>query len=111
MTLIDHLGTSGTGADHPTVVIPLAGEFDTTRETELLHTVMQLDLPTSTVVQLEMSRVTSADIGGLRGILAARAYLTGRGCELELLHPNGRLQRVLDVTGLGELLIVDSVRP
>ena len=93
------------------MVIPLAGEFDTTRETELLHTVMQLDLPTSTVVQLEMSRVTSADFGGLRGILAARAYLTGRGCELELLHPNGRLQRVLDITGLGELLTVETERP
>ena len=111
MTLIDHLSTSGTGTDHPTVVIPVAGEFDTTRETELLHTVMQLDLPTSTVVQLEMSRVTSADLGGLRGILATRAYLIGWGCELELLHPNGRLQRVLDVTGLGELLTIDNKRP
>jgi anti-anti-sigma factor len=111
LTLIDHLGTSGTGTDRPTVVVLLAGEFDNSRETELLRIIMELDLPTSTVVQLEMSRVTSADFGGLRGILAARAYLTGRGCELELLHPNGRLRQVLDITGLGELLTVDNERP
>jgi anti-anti-sigma factor len=111
LTLIDHLGTSGTDADRPSVTIPLAGEFDLTRETELLHTVIQLDLPTSTVVRLEMSRVTSADFGGLRGILAARAYLKSRGCELELLHPNGQIQQVLDITGLGEVLTIDNEQP
>jgi anti-anti-sigma factor len=106
VTLIDHLGTTGTGADRPTVTVPLAGEFDITREAELLHLVRLLDLPTCSVVRLEMSRVTAVDADGLRGVLAARAYLEGKGCELQLLHPSGQLRHVLDVAGLGTVLTV-----
>lgn len=111
MTLIDHLCITGAGADRPTVTVPLAGELDLLREAELLNAVMELDLPASTVVRLEMTRVTSIDLGGLRGLLAARAYLEGRGCMLELLRPNNDLRRLLDITGLGEVLTVIDERP
>jgi anti-anti-sigma factor len=110
LTLIDHLCITGAGTDRPTVTVPFAGELDTTRQAELLNAVIELDLPASTIVRLEMSRVTSIDRDGLRGMLAARAYLEGRGCVLELLRPNPELRRLLDITGLRELLTVVDER-
>jgi len=110
LTQIDPLGRTGTKADRPTVTVPLAGEFDITREGELLHLVSVLDLPAATVVRLEMSRVTVVDSGGLRGMLAARAYLQGRGCELQLLRPNRQLRHVLDIAGLRAVLTVVNER-
>ena len=109
MTLIDRRCVAG--ADRPAVTVPLAGELDATREAELLDAVIELDLPASTVVRLEMTRVTSIDLGGLRGIIAARAYLEDRRCTLELLRPNNDLRRLLDITGLGEVLTVVDERP
>ena len=95
--------------DRPTVTIPLAGEFDMSREAELLHLVRVLDLPAASVVRLEMSRVTSVDAAGLRGMLAARAYLEDTGCELQVLRPSNQLLRILDVAGLRAVLtIVDE---
>jgi anti-anti-sigma factor len=111
LALTDHSRITDAGADRPTITIPLTGEFDVDREGEMLHMVTALDVRAPTVVRLEMSRVTSVDFGGLRGMLAARAYLQARGCELELLRPNGDLRRVLDLTGLGEVLAVVDERP
>jgi anti-anti-sigma regulatory factor len=92
------------------VTVPLAGAFDVTREAELLHLVRVLDLPAYSVVRLEMSRVSSVDDAGLRGILAARAYLEGIGCELQLLRPGSQLLQLLDLAGLTPVLTVTDER-
>jgi anti-anti-sigma regulatory factor len=58
-----------------------------------------------------MSRVTTVDSGGLRGMLAARTYLEGTGCELQLLRPSGHVRHVLAIAGLETVLtIVDEPR-
>jgi anti-anti-sigma regulatory factor len=108
LTLIDRRARTGTSADRPVVTVPLTGDFDVAREGELLHLIRVLDLPAASVVRLEMSRVRSVDDAGLRGILAARAYLEGSGCELQLLRPGSQLLQLLDVAGLTLVLTVTA---
>jgi anti-anti-sigma factor len=111
LTLIDHFRSTGTDRDRPIVTIPLAGEFDGTREAELLHILEVLDLPESCVVRLEMSRVTAVDLDGLCGMLAARAFLQGGGSDLQLLCPNSQVRHVLDAAGLGRVLRIADEHP
>jgi anti-anti-sigma factor len=101
---------NGFHATRPIVTVPLVGEFDMAREAELVEAVVSLDLAPSSVVQLDMSRVTFVDSGGLRGILKAQAYLEGRGCQLQLLRPNDQTVRVIEITGLRDVVAVADDR-
>jgi anti-anti-sigma factor len=101
---------NGVHATGPITTVPLAGEFDMAREAELVAAVVTLDLAASSVVRLDMSQVTFVDSAGLRGILKAQAYLNGRGCQLELLRPNAQMVRVIEITGLGDVVAVADER-
>jgi anti-anti-sigma factor len=111
MTLADHQSTDAARAPWPIVTVAIAGEFDMAREVELLEVAIELDVAASTVVRLDMSEVTFVDSAGLRGLLKALAYLEGRGSRLELLRPNDQLRRIIEITGLGDVVTVFSERP
>jgi anti-anti-sigma factor len=111
MPSTDPPSSNGEHLTRPLVTVPLAGEFDMAREAELVEAVVGLDLASSSMVRLDMSLVTFVDSGGLRGILKAKAYLEGRGCQLELLRPNDQLRRIIDITGLRDVVaVVDDRR-
>lgn len=110
MTLADHQSTGAHRAAWPIVTVPIAGEFDMAREVELVEVVIGLDLDPSTMVRLDMSEVTFVDSAGLRGLLKAQAYLEGRGCGLELLRPNDQLRRIIDITGLADVVAIVNER-
>jgi anti-anti-sigma factor len=94
------------------VTVRLVGDFDLARERELLEQVLTLDLQPSSEVRLDMGAVSFVDSCGLRGLLAAQAYLEGRGCRLRLLRPSGQLSRIIEITSLGHVLrAVDDDAP
>jgi anti-sigma B factor antagonist len=92
------------GTCRAVATVALVGEFDMARERALVEAVVALDLLPSTEVRLDMSAVTFVDSCGLRGLLAARAYLEGRGCELRLVRPSEQLVRIIEITSLGQIL-------
>jgi anti-sigma B factor antagonist len=97
-------GSGVDGQSRPPVTVRLAGEFDLAREAELVGAVLALELRAEDVVHLDVRDVTFVDSCGLRGMLAARSYLLGRGCRLELAHPTAQLRRLLQLSGIEELL-------
>jgi anti-anti-sigma factor len=102
-------GSGGVGRSRPPVTVRLAGEFDLAREAEVVGAVVALELHAEDVVHLDVRDVTFVDSCGLRGMLLARSYLLGRGCRLELAHPTDGLRRLLQISGVDELLPVAEV--
>jgi anti-sigma B factor antagonist len=96
--------TSTEGMRTAVVTVRLVGDYDLARERELVEQVLALDLVPSSEVRLDMSAVSFVDSCGLRGLLAAQAYLEGRGCRLRLLRPSCQLSRIIAITSLGEIL-------
>jgi anti-sigma B factor antagonist len=96
----------GTEAGQRKIVVWMAGEIDTAREGELLDAVVSLDVSPGSTVELDVSQVTFVDSRGLTGILRAKAYLSGRECMLVVRHPQNQLVRVIEMSGLTDVLTV-----
>ncbi|CAN5909458.1 anti-sigma factor antagonist [soil metagenome] len=92
----------------PTTVIALAGELDPA-------TAPQLDAEIERVLAegvvkrliLDLAKLSFLDSSGLRVFVTAREALTSRGGELVLQRPSANTQRLLDITGLGEIISVE----
>ena len=92
----------------PTTTITLVGELDPA-------TAPQLDAAVDQVLQreglervvLDLAGLTFLDSSGLRVFVTAREALSTRGAELVLSRPSANTQRLLDITGLGEIISVE----
>lgn len=92
----------------PTTTIALAGELDPA-------TAPQLDQAIQTATEIEglqrlvldLAGLTFIDSSGLRVFVTARQSLTDSGGELVLRSPSTTVRRLLDITGLGEVLSVE----
>lgn len=92
----------------PTTTISLVGELDPA-------TAPILDKATTEVASnpdvqrlvLDLSGLSFLDSSGLRVLVTAREALNERGAELVLRAPSANTQRLLDVTGLGEIIAVE----
>ncbi|MFC7495975.1 MULTISPECIES: STAS domain-containing protein [unclassified Nocardioides] len=68
----------------PVAVLSIAGELDTDNRDQLAWRLVELDALGTTIVRLDLGRVSYIDVGSLRLIDDARRRLLGRGAALEL---------------------------
>jgi anti-sigma B factor antagonist len=59
-------------------------------------------------VVLDLSGLSFLDSSGLRVFVTAREALVSRGADLALRQPSANVSRLLDITGLGEVIEVDG---
>lgn len=100
--------TVESAAEPGTVVLALRGELDPhTAPIVDDHVNRALDAGATRVI-LDLAGLSFIDSSGLRSVIAAHKALDGRGGTLVLRSPGPTTQRLLDVTGLSELLVVES---
>jgi anti-anti-sigma factor len=93
--------------DGDTVVLKLHGELDPhTAPTLRAHIDEALSDETRTLV-LDVAGLLFIDSSGLRVIISAHKEMEGRGGRLVLRSPTPTTQRLLDITGLAEHVVVE----
>ncbi len=91
-----------------TTTITLVGELDPATAPLLDQEVQRVLGDTSVErVVLDLAGLTFLDSSGLRVFVTARESLAARGGELALRSPSANTQRLLDITGLGEVIAVE----
>jgi anti-anti-sigma factor len=88
------------------VVLALGGELDPHTAGSLADAIAALDPPADRVV-LDLSALTFVDSAGLRVLLAANQDLTGQGRAFVLRSPTDTARRILEITGLLDVLTVE----
>ncbi len=92
----------------PSTIITLAGDLDPATAPlleEAIETAME-DASVERIV-LDLSQLSFVDSSGLRVFVTAREALGGRGGELILRSPTDNTRRLLDITGLGEVIQIE----
>ncbi len=103
----DPLLTVDATAEPGTVVLTLRGELDPhTAPIFDDHVRRALDAGATTVI-VDLAALSFIDSSGLRSVIGAHKTLEERGGTLVLRSPRSTTQRLLDVTGLTELLTVE----
>lgn len=92
----------------PQTTLSLAGELDPATAPVLAARIADLaaDAAVSSVV-LDLSQVTFLDSSGLRVLVTGSEALRARSAGLVLRDPSANIRRVLEVTGLTELITVE----
>lgn len=92
----------------PPTTISLVGELDPATAPQLDEEIERL-LANGGVERLvlDLSGLTFLDSSGLRLFVTAREALNSQGGELALRGPSANTQRLLDITGLGEIIAVE----
>ena len=92
----------------PTTTISLAGDLDPATAPQLDAAIKDA-IATDGLerVVLDLSKLTFIDSSGLRVFVTARQALTALDIELTLRSPSVTARRLLDITGLGEILSVE----
>lgn len=96
--------TVATHRQGDTEVVVLAGELDLHSSAELTDAVVGALDRAPAAVEIDARALTFADSGGLRALLEARACADERRVPLRLTHVSEPLDRVLEMTGLREIL-------
>lgn len=92
----------------PATTITLVGELDPATAPQLDGEIERILTDSSvTRIVLDLTGLTFLDSSGLRVFVTAREALTTRGGELALRAPSANTQRLLDITGLGEIIAVE----
>ncbi|WP_165959996.1 STAS domain-containing protein [Nonomuraea longispora] len=89
------------------LVLTLRGELDVSTSPCLLNAVgaaLAGGLPVNLLV--DMSGVRFCDSHGLEALLEVQGRVTRTGGRMELAHVNGRVRRVLDLSGLSRAFII-----
>jgi len=91
-----------------TTIIRLGGDLDPATA-PLLEQAVQQAVDTAGVdrVVLDLGGLAFIDSSGLRVFVTARQALSERGATLLLRNPSANTKRLLDITGLGEIISVD----
>lgn len=93
-----------------TAVLALAGEFDLASEEEFRERVQEARRDGLRRIVLDLRLVTFIDSTGLRLVLAAWERSRNEGFELVLVRGSEAVQRVLEMTGMEDVLpMVDEV--
>lgn len=93
----------------PLTTISLSGDLDPATA-PLLEDVIAKALDDGSVrrVVLDLSGLSFLDSSGLRVFVTAREALATRGAELVLRQPTDNTRRLLDITGLGEVITIEG---
>jgi len=93
----------------PQTTISLAGELDPATAPELQARLSALaDDPAVTSVVIDLSQISFLDSSGLRVLVAGNEALRTRSADLILRGPSDNVRRILQVTGLSDLITVES---
>ncbi len=92
----------------PQTTLELAGELDPGTASTLQDRLTDLaaDTAVSSVV-VDLAQITFLDSSGVRALVAGNQALRARSAELILRSPNPNVRRVLEVTGLTQLLALE----
>jgi anti-anti-sigma factor len=92
----------------PTTIIALSGDLDPSTAPVLEDAIAKVvaDDSVSRVV-LDLANLAFLDSSGLRVFVTARESLGVRDAKLALRNPTENTKRLLDITGLGEVIEVE----
>jgi anti-sigma B factor antagonist len=92
----------------PEAMVALRGDLDPHTAPLLEAAVREIrsDDGTQRVV-IDLGAITFIDSSGLRVFVAARESLASQGIDLALRNPSANTRRLLDITGLGEIITVE----
>lgn len=92
----------------PTTTIALTGDLDPATAPKLDQAIQEA-IPTDGLERmvLDLQDLAFIDSSGLRVFVTARQALTALDIELVLRSPSATVRRLLDITGLGEILSVE----
>jgi anti-sigma B factor antagonist len=85
------------------VVVALAGECDMAGRDELTSALLAA-VQRATVVLVDMARLMFIDSSGLHGLISAHHAALEAGGRVYVVNAAGAVARLLDLTGVGELL-------
>lgn len=88
--------------------VRLTGELDIHGAPEVAEHLSQVAAQIVESVVIDVGALTFMDSSGLRALLTARKELDAVGATLKLEGVGGTVERVLDATGLRELLTSDG---
>lgn len=88
-------------------VVTLVGALDLHTADELAAALAGALGPGVSRVELDAAGLDFADSAGLRALLAARAEANAAGRSFGVVHARGSLARLIEITGLSELLLAD----
>ncbi len=92
----------------PTTTISLAGDLDpATAPTLEAAIAAALADPSVSRIVLDLGAVKFLDSSGLRVFVTTREELAGRNGHLVLRNASSNVRRLLDITGLGEVIDIE----
>lgn len=87
-----------------TALVELDGELDLYASPRLTSTIGELVEGAASAIEIDASGLTFADSAGLRAFLVARKEADAAGVQLRVTKVSEPLDRVLEMTGLREVL-------
>ena len=93
-----------TGDNGEAIVLRLAGELDMSTAPELLDQVVALVAAGTSRVVVDLAALTFCDSAGLTSFVRADRRCAAAGGWLRLTGAHGHVARVIEISGLGEVL-------
>ncbi|HZX55573.1 MAG TPA: STAS domain-containing protein [Ilumatobacteraceae bacterium] len=89
------------------IVVSVAGELDMADADKVAQVLVSAADSGKPLVKLDLSGLTFADSSAIKAIVLGAQAAARHGVSYELVNPNGRVQRLLEITGLaGAITIV-----
>jgi anti-sigma B factor antagonist len=89
-----------------TVVVEVEGEIDIATTKQVRRTIEQLVDDGRRAVIVDMSRVAFVDSAGIADLIRASGAAGRRGVEFVVRSPSRAVRRMLEITGLDQLLVI-----
>jgi anti-anti-sigma factor len=89
-------------------VVQLSGRLDSAVSGDVMDQLNALVNAGTTKLILNLKELTYISSAGLRSILVAAKLVKSANGEMRLCEPNGRVSKVLDESGFGYLIKIDS---
>ncbi|TGB01823.1 STAS domain-containing protein [Halobacillus salinus] len=94
--------------DNNVTYLTLAGEVDAFTAPKLKDTILPLTKEEGQTVEVDFEQVNYMDSTGLGVFISALKSTKEHGTELRLLHMQERVYRLFKITGLTEIMNIDS---
>ena len=88
------------------VVVSVVGELDMADADHVAQVLVDAANAGRPILRLQLSALTFADSSAIKAIILGARAADQRGVTYELVNPHGRVQRLLQVTGLHKALTI-----
>jgi anti-sigma B factor antagonist len=88
------------------VVVSVVGELDMADADRVAEVLVDAANAGRPILRLELSGLTFADSSAIKAIILGATAADQHGVNFELVNPHGRVQRLLQVTGLHKALTI-----